>query len=157
MNESVACCGLFCESCGVYIATEKDPVELERIALKMGTSPSEMPCKGCRSELLSPHCRDCYFRSCTQKRGLVNCEECSDYPCAGLLDFQTKMPHRAELFASAKYLKEYGLEAWHDKMIADYSCAECGEINSPYYEKCRKCGHKPVNSFAERNAGLFGK
>jgi uncharacterized OB-fold protein len=67
------------------------------------------------------------------------------------------MPHRAELFESAVYRKDNGLERWTARMKQDYSCESCGSINSPYYLVCKKCGNDPANNFIKRNKPLFVK
>ena len=158
MNESTACCGLFCESCGVYIATKKNnDIELERIAKMMGTTKDEIRCEGCRSSVLSPHCRNCEYRTCADNKRIENCEQCGEFPCDALKSFQKQMPHRAELFESAGFRRDNGIVAWRDKMKRDYSCESCGAINSPYYTKCAKCGNEPANDFRERNISLFRK
>jgi hypothetical protein len=158
MRDTVAVCGLFCESCGIYIATQKkDDLELERLALMMKTTKEEIQCNGCRSSLLSPHCRNCEFRSCAQDKKLDNCEECRKFPCESLTVFQKKAPHRAELFKSAEYRKNNGIGMWLDKMRKDYSCPICKTINSPYFLICKKCGYAPCNEFINRNGSLFRK
>lgn len=149
--ELVAHCGLFCGSCSVYIASQGDDSALDWIAARFNTTREEMRCNGCRSERLSQQCRDCDFRTCVHEKKIENCEDCSSFPCDNLRDFQTKMPHRIELFASARYRKENGLSMWFDKMYEDYSCTACKAVNSPYYITCKKCGHAPGNNFIERN------
>lgn len=149
--ELVAHCGLFCGSCSVYIASQGDDTALDWIAARFNTTREEMRCNGCRSERLSQQCRDCDFRTCVHEKKIENCEDCSSFPCDNLRDFQTKMPHRIELFASARYRKENGLSMWFDKMYEDYSCNACKVVNSPYYIKCKKCGHAPGNNYIERN------
>jgi ribosomal protein L40E len=156
MKDSVAYCGLFCESCGVLIATRgNDESELSRIAAKMNTTKEEVRCRGCRSSVLSPHCRNCEFRDCAKEKRIEGCEQCADFPCEALREFQKKAPHRVELFESARYRKDKGVEEWLEKMKDDYSCAECGAMNSPYYARCRACGAKPGNRFVARNVALF--
>lgn len=155
-RETVACCGLYCESCGVYIATMKDDVaDLARIAARMGTTAEEMRCEGCRSATLSPHCRDCGIRACADGKGIDFCEACAEFPCARLEEFRAQAPHRAEIFESARYRKSRGLKAWEALMVSDYSCESCGSLNSPYYAACAKCGRTPPNRFAARHG--FGK
>jgi hypothetical protein len=158
MKDSAAVCGLYCESCGVYIATENNDVdELERLAAMLKTEKEEILCKGCRSDVLSPHCRNCEFRRCAEEKGLVNCEDCSDFPCSQLKDFQKQRPHRAELFEFAILRKEIGIDRWLEKMKKDYSCESCGTVNSPYYIVCKKCGNNPGNEFIRRNIALLRK
>ena len=158
IDDTAAFCGLFCGSCGIYIATiRNDGKELERIAQMMKTGIEEIPCRGCRSDVLSPHCRMCGFKSCAKTRNLNNCEECGEFPCDALRDFQKQLPHRTELFESAQYRNEHGIDQWLEKMREDYSCEKCGEINSPYYTACRKCGNDPANPFIRRNISSFRK
>ncbi len=158
MNETSAICGLFCESCGIFIATkEQNESELERIAAMMKTTKEEIKCAGCRSTVLSHHCRDCEFKKCSKDNNVDNCEDCEKHPCEKLRHFQKQLPHRAELFESAKYRKDNGLDSWIVKMTKDYSCESCGYINSPYYGTCKKCGHAPANNFVKRNSSLFKK
>lgn len=158
MNETSAICGLFCESCGIFIATkEQNEAELERIATMMKTKKEEIKCNGCRSRVLSPHCRDCDFKKCSSEHNVINCEDCTHYPCDKLKGFQKQMPHRAELFESAHYRKDNGIHKWTIKMKKNYSCESCGYMNSPYYVKCKKCGNDPANNFVKRNKSLFMK
>jgi Protein of unknown function (DUF3795) len=158
IKDTVAYCGLFCESCGIYIATKKnDGPELERLAQIMKTTKDKIRCEGCRSSVLSPHCRECGFTACAKTRGADNCEQCGEFPCVKLREFQAQLPHRAELFESAAYRKAHGVEKWLRKMTEDYSCADCGAINSPYYVSCKKCGKEPANPFVGRHLGLFKK
>jgi hypothetical protein len=158
MTETVAICGLFCESCGIYIATkEQNEVELERIATMMKTTKDEIQCNGCRSTVLSPHCRDCDIKKCAISHDVINCESCNSFPCDKLEVFQKQMPHRTELFESANYRKINGIQQWIIKMRKDYACESCEYINSPYYLKCKKCGNDPANNFVKRNQSLFKK
>lgn len=156
MEPTTAVCGLYCRSCGVYIATiNHDLGELERIAAHLGTTADQMPCLGCRSNVLSPHCRHCEFRECASIKGLDNCEDCSQFPCAPLSTFQSQAPHRAELFESCAYRRSQGEKAWLGQMEADYRCEKCGNLNSPYYGNCKSCGHNPGNPFTGRHRELF--
>lgn len=146
-----AYCGLYCESCLLYIATKYQPERLVQLAAKYGKSAEELQCNGCRSDKLSFYCVTCKIKECIKQKGLNMCGDCSEYPCGILTEFQSKMPHRLELFKSLDYCKEHGLESWRQKMIEDYSCA-CGTINTPYDFKCRNCGKYPSSEFVKRNA-----
>jgi ribosomal protein L40E len=48
-------------------------------------------------------------------------------------------------------VKENGYDAWRQKMIENYSCENCGTINSIYTFECRNCGNHPSNPYVERN------
>ena len=152
-----AYCGLFCESCAVYIASKTSKNDLAVLAEKMNTTVEEMHCEGCKSDRLSPHCRSCFFKSCAREKGLEYCEDCSDFPCQKLMEFKEQFPHRNELLVSAKYRKENGIEKWVEKMKNDYSCPNCGTINSPYYYRCKNCGSIPSSQYFIRNADSIKK
>lgn len=94
----MACCGLKCESCPIYLATreqdqEKQKLMRESIARQcrelygLEIEPEQVTdCDGCRSskERLFSGCRDCRIRSCVAAKGLENCAGCNDYPCPDL-------------------------------------------------------------------------
>lgn len=138
-----AVCGLFCPACTVYIATQEDPERLKAMAARFGMPPEELACDGCRSSRLGFFCRTrCKPIKCAAGKGLDFCGSCDEYPCEELKDFQSKMPHRKELWNSQQRIKEAGWEKWFEEMTELYSCS-CGAINSAYDIKCRKCGAEP--------------
>lgn len=144
-------CGLFCESCPLYVGTMYEPETLKFLVNRFGKSVDDLRCRGCRSEVNSFYCADCTIRKCVKGKGLNFCSECDDYPCEFLKEFQIAMPHRAELFQSLDILRKSGYAAWCMKMEEDYCCKECGTINPVYDLKCRICGRTPPNPFSERN------
>ena len=150
--QTAAYCGLFCESCTLYIATTEEPDRLEKLSARYGKDTEEVRCEGCRSETLSFYCATCKIKACARKKDIDFCSECADYPCAMLSDFQKLAPHRIELFESLDYYKEHGYKSWCEKMRNSYACEECGAINTVYDAACRKCGHVPPNPYVERNA-----
>lgn len=149
--ETAAYCGLYCESCSAYIGSTEDAARLAVTAKRVNKTIDEVTCTGCRSEKLSFYCSACKMKECCNDKGLEFCYACGDYPCSTIVTFQKQMPHRSELFESLSYLKEQGLDSWCKKMKADYSCANCGTINSAYDLKCRKCGNEPSSDFNQRN------
>jgi hypothetical protein len=88
---------------------------------------------------------------CSKEKGIDFCFECKEYPCEELIDFQSKMPHRVELWESQMKIKEIGWENWFLEMVQHYSCDECGIINGWYDFKCRNCGQSPGNQFINKN------
>ena len=144
-----AVCGLFCPSCGSYIGTKEDTDRLEGIAQRLGRSVSDMECHGCRTDKRSFFCRtECKMSQCAAEKGIDFCGECTDYPCSDLKDFQSKMPHRLELWQNHERIKEVGYEKWFEEMAKHYSCTECGTVNTAYeLQGCRKCGHAPANDY----------
>ncbi len=142
-------CGLFCGSCSLYINTQENNIDkLEVIAKSLNQTLEETFCDGCRAERKSAHCtRNCVFFDCAKERNISFCGECNDYPCQELKNFQTKMPHRLELWSSHERIKEVGWEIWMKEMMEHYKCTSCETINSAYNVSCRKCGFTPGNNF----------
>jgi len=150
-KKMAAVCGLYCPSCSLYIATREDPARLEALSRKLGHSPEEMICHGCGSDRRGIHCRDCRFLSCTAEKGIDFCEDCPEFPCEELKVFQTRAPHRAELWESFRQRKVLGWEAWSERMEKDYACPGCGTLNSAYDPVCRKCGGIPASGYGSRH------
>lgn len=148
---TAAYCGLYCDSCSLYIGTTQDPQRLQQLSAKFNKPIEEMKCMGCRSDTLSFSCKNCEMKACIKQKNLTFCSECSEYPCQILIKFQSEMPHRLELFESLDYIKENGIDKWFEKMNSDYSCSQCGSINSPYEFNCRKCGFTPSSDYVKRN------
>lgn len=149
---TAAICGLYCESCSLYIGTTQDPQRLQQLSSKFNKPAEEMKCMGCRSETLSFYCKTCEMKTCVKQKELTFCSECEEYPCQILIEFQAQLPHRLELFESLNYIKDNGIDKWFEKMNATYSCIECGTINSPYEFNCRNCGYTPSSEFVKRNS-----
>jgi hypothetical protein len=147
----VAVCGLFCGACTVYIGSHEEPARLEKLAVRMGTTPDKLYCNGCGSDRRSGHCLECAFIACAKKKKIEFCGACAEFPCAELMAFQEKMPHRAELFGDQKIINENGWQKWYVRAVSRNSCPVCGAINSAYDAKCRKCGRTPASFFNADN------
>ena len=88
MSKVLAACGNDCASCPRYVAHpyEKSEEELQHTAelwMKIGyrdhvVSNEEIECHGCKA---GNWCRYGIVE-CTSKKGIKNCGECSEYPCA---------------------------------------------------------------------------
>lgn len=157
MNENrlktAAICGLFCEGCGLYIASNEDEKRLAKIAERYKLPPEQVRCEGCRSQTLSPYCRTCKMKDCAVEKKVNFCFECNEYPCQIVKDFQAQaqVAHRMEVFESLNSIKENGYDAWYDQMRKYYSCDKCNTINSAYDITCRKCGNIPGNSYVKNH------
>jgi hypothetical protein len=66
---TAAVCGLCCDVCSIFIASHDDPQRLALLADRMGWKVEEAHCDGCRSDRLTPYCRDCDLRACAEQRG----------------------------------------------------------------------------------------
>jgi len=142
-------CGLYCEACGIYLATqENDTNKILHYALVLNQSYDETLCDGCRAERKSSHCaKMCSFIICANEKVIEFCGACNEYPCQELSDFQSKMPHRVELFESQNQIQKIGWEKWAFEMHEKFSCPNCDTVNSAYDITCRKCNQTPSCEF----------
>lgn len=94
MDAMISFCGLACDECPAFIATQKDDREaIEKIAAEWAKQfgidvPAESVfCDGCKSDTgrLCGYCTSCGVRECGVKRGVVTCASCDDYGCEILL------------------------------------------------------------------------
>jgi len=147
-----AICGLFCPACVCFIETEEYPDKLKEKAQERGVAVEDLRCCGCRSDTLNIFCKEhCYMKPCAEGRGIDFCGECPEYPCTQLKDFQSKRPHRLELWDSQARIKEVGYEKWYMEMIEHYSCPDCSTINSAYHLACRNCNSDPSCEYVRKH------
>jgi hypothetical protein len=94
------CCGLDCEVCDAYLATEADDDAMRRATAEKWTKmynhpmkPEDINCTGCQAK--GPkigHCHVCAVRTCCVKKGLSHCGACDEYGCTTLEGFLGMMP-----------------------------------------------------------------
>lgn len=144
-------CGLFCQACSAFIATQEEPERLDIIAKRLNLTREDLLCKGCGSEQISYFCRTCEIKDCANEKGYLNCSECIDMPCDKILSFQESgKPHRLEVVNSLTSLKDAGFENWQKEQLGEYMCQKCHTTNSAYDLNCRECGSEPGNAYVER-------
>ena len=151
-KKKAAVCGLFCESCSLYIGTAEEPQRLARMSAAMNVPAEELKCEGCRAEVRNSYCSTCRMYSCAAEKGIDFCVQCGDYPCEEIKTFQSILPHRLELWQSQERIKEVGWEQWYREKLVHYACPQCGTINSAYDRACRKCGAAPSCEYVRVNA-----
>jgi len=89
MSKLLAPCGIDCQICDAYIATQNNDLELKQ---KLADNykqhfNKEMPlghfdCDGCPSEGKKiGFCDTCGIRICAYGKGFATCAECSEFPC----------------------------------------------------------------------------
>jgi hypothetical protein len=140
-------CGICCSCCSLYIGSNEDSDRIRIIAERMNISVNDLKCEGCRSETISVFCKTCHFKTCSKKKEIDFCFECTEYPCKELFLFQKEKPHRIELWNQNEFLKTNGLEKWFSEISALHSCSNCRTINSAYDLQCRKCETYPSSDF----------
>jgi hypothetical protein len=146
-----AVCGLYCEACSWFIATNEDRERLKRLANQLHFSEEESKCYGCRSDKRLPYCEKCMMSACAKERGIDFCSECDEYPCDELKRFQSAMPHRIELWVNLDRIKSVGHKQWLKEIRGSYTCPQCQTINSTYDLKCRKCGEEPSCNYVAKH------
>ncbi len=105
MEKMIACCGLLCNECGAFQATQADDdkkraevAELWSKEYKADIKPEDINCYGCLSKgkVVFSHPRVCEIRKCGMEKGVLNCAHCSDYPCESLEKFFEMVPASKE-------------------------------------------------------------
>lgn len=147
-NVLLAACGLYCGACYHYRASFYEEERLQREVARRGRGIEGFTCRGCRSDKLYVHpgCAQCEIRACTDKRGIIHCGLCSEFPCERIRAFQSdgRLHHQGILIELEK-LSEIDSGQWLAEQAQKWQC-ECGEAYSWYEETCGKCG-KPLASY----------
>lgn len=87
----IAMCGLVCNDCIAFIATQKNDAKLrERVVEAWSTEKErlrleDVDCDGCKAGgRLYMFCKVCNVRKCGLQRGIGNCGYCNEFPCEKL-------------------------------------------------------------------------
>ena len=100
MQEIVAYCGLVCNECPAYEATQRNDNDARaKVAEEWSRQfhhnfkAEDINCGGCLAvgEVQFGYCSMCDIRKCGSDRKVLNCAYCVEYPCAKLKDFHTKV------------------------------------------------------------------
>ena len=91
MDTIIATCGLICNDCIAYVATQKDDDKLRQQVVEAWTTESErrelrdINCDGCQvGKRIYTFCSTCDVRKCGQEKRVANCGHCFEYPCEKL-------------------------------------------------------------------------
>lgn len=110
-------CGLDCFNCPMYLAS-KDMELRTKIAENLSLSLEKAKCQGCRNAQgtisFQGDTKPCAVFTCTNKKGIAFCYECSDFPCDNLhpyADQASIRQHNTKLF-NLCLIKKMGLEQW---------------------------------------------
>jgi len=85
----IAYCGIICNECQAYIATQKnDENEKKRLAelwtsKEVPLAPEDIECDGClpKGKRLTKFCFVCAVRKCAIEKGVRNCAYCGEFIC----------------------------------------------------------------------------
>lgn len=147
----MAPCGLYCGTCGVYIATRDKNEKFKQVMGKLyGTQPEETRCMGCMQpdppEALYLYCKMCAIRECVKKKGSYSCHQCDEWPCEQIEHFGLATGRRVMLrtipiwrSSVAELGDEEGSIAWARSECERYHCPECGAPLFRGAQRCRAC------------------
>ncbi len=151
-KDLMAPCGLYCGTCGVYIATRDKNEKFKKVMGGLyGTKPEETECRGCMQpdppEKLYLYCQHCNLRKCVREKGYYSCHQCADWPCDMVENFglatgkrviKRAIPLWREKVASQG--DEKGSQSWARSECERYHCADCGNPLFRGAQRCRACG-----------------
>jgi len=100
MSEMIAYCGLNCEECKAFKATQTGELEWKKRIAKHWSDqgefkfePKDVDCRGCKSDLISGFCRKlCQIRPCAMEKKVKTCAHCDDYLCEHLKEYLSTDP-----------------------------------------------------------------
>jgi hypothetical protein len=100
MSDMIAYCGLNCEECKAFKATETGNLEWKKQMAKHWSDqsefkfkPEDVDCHGCKSDVISGFCRRlCLIRPCAMEKKFKNCAHCDDHPCEELKEYLSTDP-----------------------------------------------------------------
>jgi len=141
-------CGLYCGACSIYIAGKRgDSKRLEQMAVGLAEyvgrvlDVQDLACKGCLSEVVALHCRDCTILSCAFEKGVTHCVQCSVFPCKQITDFSNDgMLHHGEVLDNVRRQRNIGIDAWIREQEGKWCCPHCGCAVDWYSGQCPDCG-----------------
>ena len=84
-KDLMAPCGLYCGTCGVYIATRDGNQKFKTVMGNLyETKPEETECLGCMqpdgSKKLYAFCQSCKIRDCVKSKGYYACHHDRRFP-----------------------------------------------------------------------------
>ena len=154
-RDLMAPCGLYCGTCGVYIATRDGNEKFKGVLGKLyGSKPEETECRGCMQpdppEKLYGFCTTCRIRACVRSKAYYSCHQCEDWPCTMIQQFPlatgVQVMTRAVPLWREKVTDlgdEEGSVEWARSECERYHCSSCGEPLFRGAQRCRAC-KKPV-------------
>jgi hypothetical protein len=154
-KDLMAPCGLYCGTCGVYIAT-RDGNEKFKAAMAnlYGTKPEQTECLGCMQpdppKKRYGWCDTCRIRDCVRSKGYYSCHQCQEWPCSLIQSFPLATGLRVMMRTipawRAKvevYGDEVGSVEWARAECERYHCPSCGSPLFRGAQRCRAC-KKPI-------------
>lgn len=150
-RDLMAPCGLYCGTCGVYIATRDGNDKFRSVMANLyGTKPEETACLGCMqpdsAQTIYLACSICTIRNCVRTKGYYSCHQCHDWPCRMISEFpfatgvrvmkRTIPIWRAKV---AEHGDRKGSVEWARAECQRYHCFSCGKPLFRGAQRCRAC------------------
>jgi len=135
-------CGLYCGACYHYRASFPEGKHLIEEVRHRGRDVEGFTCGGCRSGMVYVHpgCSQCQIRACAERRRIIHCGECAEFPCDRIAGFQADgRVHHREVLSNLEDLRICGVATWLAAQDQRWRCA-CGTQFSWYEGSCRRCG-----------------
>lgn len=102
-DKHIAMCGLDCNSCAAFIATQNKDNPLRERTAKEWTEryrkdgrnrppikAGDINCNGCLSNgSIYLYCQQCKIRQCGLEKKVTNCQDCTSYKCYKLIELQS--------------------------------------------------------------------
>ena len=131
-------CGLACFACATYEGNITEE-QKKKVSTFLKIPIEETPCKGCRDE--KGNCKfgknsQCPTWDCVQEKGVMFCNDCSDFPCEKLRPTKNgaEYPHNIKMYNLCR-MKLIGIEKWIE---------EAGKIQELYYAGKFEVGKGPI-------------
>lgn len=152
-REFLSPCGLYCGVCAIHIAGRDHNRKFQERLVSLyrggvpgkGTLPNsenlvadDIHCRGCLSDDLFMHCKQCKIRDCTQAKGYAGCHECVEFPC-GLIENFSMVVGKKVILRAVPYRREAGTEKWVLDEESRYICPECGNVLFRGVTRCNRC------------------
>lgn len=150
-KDLMAPCGLYCGTCGVYIATRDNNEKFKTVMGNLyGTKPEETECLGCMQsdppDKIYAYCKECNIRECVKEKGFYSCHQCDEWPCDMIKNFGLATGVRVMKRTIPIWRKkvadlgdEKGSVEWARYECNRYRCSSCGEPLFRGAQRCRTC------------------
>ena len=134
--DMIAPCGLDCSICKRALA---------------GTDP----CAGCRgpNDNKPEFCSErCGIILCEKRKsnGYLFCDECPYFPCADVMEKETRYgsqyPLRESPLENLRFIREAGMAAFLERERKQWTCSVCGGIICVHTGVCSDCGKQCADS-----------
>lgn len=147
----MAPCGLYCGTCGVYVATRDGNEKFKQVMGGLyGTPPEETLCRGCMQpdppQQLYLYCKMCTIRECVKTKGYYSCHQCDGWPCDQIENFGLATGRRVmqrTIPIWRQKVEELGDEEgsveWARSECQRYHCPDCGKPLFRGAQRCRAC------------------